>query len=357
MTTFLSRSAWTSTSAGGATLTGSELVGVAVHWPGTSAATIGDPGQAAIASRLRSYRTYHVGTRGWSDIGYNLAIDQAGRVWQCRTTQWRGNRVGAHAASAGNPRANHKYVGVLLLLGASESPSHAMIQAFRDWYHNRFLTGWPGRTDVRGHGQVPGAQTACPGSRARNAISDMTRKPSGGTSPPPSTGGSVTITQDDAREVWRFKNERLTDRDAYSFLREVERIYARVNDRIAYNAWMQARWPDDRSDGWTPRTYWRNGYGHAKRNTETIEGTVIPLLQEIKAAQGGAARDEVLADIQATLAEARQERQAIGDRLDDLLAGHELMRAEVQAALSGEKDAADALRALAAILNAALEES
>jgi hypothetical protein len=49
-----------------------------------------------------------------------------------------------------------------------------MIAAFRDWYHGRFLVGWPGRTDVRGHQQVPGAQTNCPGSRALALIDNGT---------------------------------------------------------------------------------------------------------------------------------------------------------------------------------------
>ena len=180
MVTYLARSAWTSTSAGGRTLTGSKLRGVAVHWPGTAQAAIGESTQAATAARLRGYRDYHVNVKGWSDIGYNHAIDQAGRIWMCRTTQWRGNRVGAHCASATNQDANHEYVGVLLIIGQSETPSAKMIAAFRDWYHNRFLTGWPGRTDVRGHGQVQGAQTNCPGSRAKAAIPIMTTKPTSG---------------------------------------------------------------------------------------------------------------------------------------------------------------------------------
>jgi hypothetical protein len=168
--TYLSRSAWTSTSAGGSTLSGSKLRGVAVHWPGTTQDVIGDPGQASIASRIRSYRNFHVNTRGWADIGYNFAIDQAGRVWMLRSTSWAGNRVGAHCASKPNPDANHEYVGVLLILGDRETPSAAMLAAFRDWYRNRFLPIWRGRTDVRGHGKVPGASTSCPGTRALNLI-------------------------------------------------------------------------------------------------------------------------------------------------------------------------------------------
>jgi hypothetical protein len=172
VTEYLPRSAWTSSGASGDTLGGRFLRGVAVHWPGTSQDVIGDPGQADIAERLRHYRSYHLG-KGWRDIGYNVAIDQAGRVWMARSTLWHGNLVGAHCASDANPDANREYVGVLLLLGDREPLSPAMIRAFRDWYHNRFLPVWRDRFDVRGHGQVPGASTSCPGPYARALMGDL----------------------------------------------------------------------------------------------------------------------------------------------------------------------------------------
>jgi hypothetical protein len=193
--TYLARSAWTSTSAAGSSLSGSKLRGVAIHWPGTTQDIIGDPGQESIASRIRSYRNFHVNTRGWSDIGYNFAIDQAGRVWMLRSTSWAGNRVGAHCASQANPDANHEYVGVLLILGDQEQPSAKMIAAFNDWYRNRFLPVWMGRTDVRGHGKVPGASTSCPGGRALTLIASGAFT-SGVTAPPPEEDDMT------AEEVW-----------------------------------------------------------------------------------------------------------------------------------------------------------
>ncbi|MGH3735844.1 MAG: peptidoglycan recognition protein family protein [Micromonosporaceae bacterium] len=178
MTTYLPRSVWTSTAASGATLWGISLRGVAVHWPGTTQDRIGDPGQEAIAERLRHYRSFHL-SKGWQDIGYNLAIDQAGRVWMLRSTSWDGDMIGAHCASPGNPNANREYVGVLLLLGNHEPLSDAMINAFRGWYRDRFLPEWPGRSDVRGHGKVPGAQTECPGHYARAVMGELTTPPQG----------------------------------------------------------------------------------------------------------------------------------------------------------------------------------
>lgn len=162
MVTYVGRSAWTSTKPGGASLTGSKLLGLAVHWPGSTTDRFGVETPAEVASRLRGWRAFHVRDRGWSDIGYNVAIDQAGRVWELRGI----GRVGAHSASDANSDANHEWVGVLLVLGEREQPTTAMIQAFRHFRTTRFLRRWPGRNAVRGHTQVPGAQTSCPGPAA-----------------------------------------------------------------------------------------------------------------------------------------------------------------------------------------------
>jgi hypothetical protein len=226
VTEYLPRSGWTSTSAGGATLTGTELVGPALHWPGTGQSVIGVETKSQVASRLRGYRNFHVNTRGWADIGYNIAIDQAGRVWMLRSTTFAVNRVGAHCASASNPRANHKYVGVLLILGANEAPSVAMIEAFGDWYHRVFLGRWPGRTDARGHGKVPGASTSCQGPivQARIADGTFTRQPSGGGS----TGGGGNVV-DPHTDGWAYKGRE--DRDAWSFLRGSESQARSANSR------------------------------------------------------------------------------------------------------------------------------
>lgn len=167
---YMPRSAWTSTAAAGESLTGGKLRGVAIHWPGSTQDVVGDPGSEKIAARLRSYRDYHL-SRGWRDIGYNFAADQAGRFWMLRSTTWRGNLIGAHCASSGNPDGNEEYVGVLLLIGDVETPSAKMTGAVAAWFRDRFLPGWPNRIDVRGHGQVAGASTECPGSRARALIS------------------------------------------------------------------------------------------------------------------------------------------------------------------------------------------
>jgi hypothetical protein len=158
VTTYLPRTAWTSTARGGAQLTGTQLTGLACHWPGSTTDAYGVETAERVAGRLRGWREFHL-SRGWSDIGYNFAIDQAGRVWDLRGSV----RVGAHCASPSNPDANHEFVGVLFVVGDREQPTAAMAAAFWDFRRDVFLRRWPGRTDVRGHREVPGAQTVCPG--------------------------------------------------------------------------------------------------------------------------------------------------------------------------------------------------
>lgn len=173
MTVYVSRSTWTSEPRGGAQLTGTKLGGIACHWPGSTTDDYGVESVSRVASRLRGWWDFHVNTRGWSDIGYNFAIDQAGRVWDLRGL----TRVGAHCASASNPDANHEWLGVLFILGDQEEPSAAMIQAFQDFRRDVFLPRWPGRLKLTGHGRapgVPGAQTACPGPFVADRLTDGT---------------------------------------------------------------------------------------------------------------------------------------------------------------------------------------
>jgi hypothetical protein len=181
MVEYLPRSAWTSTAAGGATLTGSKLLGTSVHYPASGNITMAGMTQAQVAERLRGWRSYHVNTRGWSDIGYQVAIDGAGRVWDLRGI----GRVPAASASEANPDANLEWGACLFVVGNSEPPTAAAIAAFRHWRFTRWLVRWVGKTAVRGHGQVPGASTACPGSRLRELIANGTLLQAPATTPAP----------------------------------------------------------------------------------------------------------------------------------------------------------------------------
>lgn len=166
MTTYKPRSAWTSTARGGDTLTDLQLAGVSVHYPASGNVTLANLTEREVIERLRGWRNYHVRTKGWSDIGYQVAIDGQGRVWDLRGIE----RVPAASASEANPDANREWGACLFIVGDNEQPTKAAIQAFREWRQDRWLTKWPNAVEVRGHGQVPGAQTACPGKPLRALI-------------------------------------------------------------------------------------------------------------------------------------------------------------------------------------------
>ncbi|WP_407316616.1 peptidoglycan recognition family protein [Isoptericola halotolerans] len=156
----LPRSEWTSTDPGWwRTPPYVDPIGIACHWPASG--KIGTA-KSAVAAALRSWRNYHVDTRGWPDIGYNYAVDQAGRAWELA-----GKRTAAHCASAANPDANADWFGVLFVLGMDETLSEAAIATFVELRAEIA----PGKR-VEGHQDVPGASTACPGPSVMGAIRD-----------------------------------------------------------------------------------------------------------------------------------------------------------------------------------------
>jgi peptidoglycan hydrolase-like protein with peptidoglycan-binding domain len=175
----LPRSAWTTTAASSNGSWG-DVVGIAVHHPADGDVTIGAAAAETIAAKLRGYRDFHVTSRRWGDIGYNFAVDQAGRIWELRGL---GN-VGSHCASASNPRANTRYVGVLFLVGNSEPVSDSAVAAFHD-LRARVLAWRPRATQVTGHGQVPGASTSCPGGSLRALVASGTLTGAGTPAPVP----------------------------------------------------------------------------------------------------------------------------------------------------------------------------
>ena len=152
MAKILPRSVWTGTPNGRASrpLKLSKLQGITLHWPA-------DPGTlpaATVAStsmRLRGYRGGHL-ARGWVDIGYNYAIDQAGNIFNLT-----GMSRGAHA---GTDTGNMRTVGVLMVLGMKERPSRAMTLAL-DALHAEIMKAAPKATGRYPHKHWKSTQ--CPG--------------------------------------------------------------------------------------------------------------------------------------------------------------------------------------------------
>ncbi len=158
--------------------------GIAIHWPGTTG-PIGDPGRNRIAARLEGYRAYHTGQppvgRGWSDIAYNVAVDQAGRVWNLRG-------IGVRSAANGDQVVNATWVALLALVGPGEKPTGAMQEAIVAVRHDLVLSAFPGARAVRGHRDVRRDPTDCPGDDLEALIRAgrfVTPRPIPAPKPPP----------------------------------------------------------------------------------------------------------------------------------------------------------------------------
>jgi hypothetical protein len=129
--------------------------GTTIHWEGTPTPAIPTP------ALLRSIQTFHVEQRGWRDIAYNLAVDQAGAVWECRGLDYRN---GAHPDGTG---ANDSTVAVVALIGEGQTASPAMLAglsaacAIVAAHHPGASQVWPHRYWTA---------TACPGEQLTAAI-------------------------------------------------------------------------------------------------------------------------------------------------------------------------------------------
>jgi hypothetical protein len=207
MVTYLPRSAWNARTArsGPGALTVSRVEGVALHWPGSSGKPI--VSQSAVAAALRGWQAYHMDRKGWSDIAYQVAVDQAGRAWTLRGLR-------TQSGANGDADVNERYGAILLVLVVGEQPSEAMKATVRDVVAD-FRAIYPHGTAIKPHSAVRPAGTDCPGDNARAAITrgDFTPHTATGddmqlTDVIPglkdSNGKPVTVAQALSRGAWAY---------------------------------------------------------------------------------------------------------------------------------------------------------
>ncbi|WP_433225629.1 N-acetylmuramoyl-L-alanine amidase [Actinomadura formosensis] len=101
---------------------------------------------------VRSIQDFHMGTRGWSDIGYNFLVDVHGRIYEGRG--WL--TVGAHA-----PGHNTSGIGVCMI-GRDGDATPAAERAIR-WLYDEACRRAGRRLAKLGHRDV--YQTSCPGDQ------------------------------------------------------------------------------------------------------------------------------------------------------------------------------------------------
>lgn len=135
--------------------------------------------EGPIDQTVRSIQNFHMDDpdHGWSDIGYNFLVDDQGRIYEGRG--WL--VIGAQAHSHNTSGIGVAYIG-------QNKPSVAAKASIRALYD--YACSKAGRTLLkRGHGQLSGNSTDCPGSVLLAWVksgmpAETPPAPSGGTVPP-----------------------------------------------------------------------------------------------------------------------------------------------------------------------------
>ena len=148
------RSEWTGTKPKRTTLSWDAVKYVVIHWPGTPGKKI----STNIRELLRGWYTYHAKDRGWTDIAYNYAVDQTGKIWTLRGDY----RDGATSGWGG------RSVSILAVLANSETPSEDMLKSLKalaETLRGRAAKG----AKIVGHKSL--VSTSCPGAKISTWIS------------------------------------------------------------------------------------------------------------------------------------------------------------------------------------------
>jgi hypothetical protein len=158
----------------------SKVVAVTVHH------TDNVNGYAAsdVPSLIRADYAYHVKGRGWSDLGYNLLVDQYGRVWEGRGGGLGRATIGSHAQGFNTGTLGVAMIGDLTHTTASVAAQRALERviayAATTWHFDPRSTvrltsrGSPRYPDGRVatlhrvFGHLETGRTQCPGSLQRD---------------------------------------------------------------------------------------------------------------------------------------------------------------------------------------------
>jgi tetratricopeptide (TPR) repeat protein len=133
----------------------------------------GPASRATDAERMRNYQAFHVGERGWADIGYHFVIDPSGRIWEGREIRWQG-------AHAGNDASNRGNIGVSLMGNFEHGPLNSAQRASLERLVRHLLSTYRVRRGelwthqaIKLEYDLPG--TACPGRHLRAYVAELDR--------------------------------------------------------------------------------------------------------------------------------------------------------------------------------------
>lgn len=172
--TVYSRADWGARTArpGPGPLSARDVVGFVFHWPAMSKPV---RGFKAVAAALRSWQDYHMDDHGWSDIAYQVAVDQEGNRYILRG-------LDTQSAANGDEDLNDELGAILLILAPGEEPSDAMIREVRRVVadHRRLF---PNSDVLMGHNEVRPEGTACPGPIVQRHLERGTFEPAAAPAP------------------------------------------------------------------------------------------------------------------------------------------------------------------------------
>jgi len=132
--------------------------GTAIHWEGPY---MGSRRHTECAKVVKGIQSFHIHTRKWSDIAYNLLVCEHGFIFE-----GRGKGVGS--AANGTTLSNAQYYAVCALVGAGDAQPPALIQGLKEAV--AMTRSWGAANKVVGHRDLH--TTACPG----DALYAMVRK-------------------------------------------------------------------------------------------------------------------------------------------------------------------------------------
>jgi N-acetyl-anhydromuramyl-L-alanine amidase AmpD len=121
-----------------------------------------------VARHLEIVRQFHR-QRGFDDIGYHFAIDRAGRVWQLRSLNYRGQHV---RIGAGHKVWNDHNMGIVLLGDFNLQPlpesQKNKLLAFIPYARKRYALQ---PSAVHLHGEI--VDTDCPGKQLSTLLQQV----------------------------------------------------------------------------------------------------------------------------------------------------------------------------------------
>lgn len=138
-------------------------------WPTRDAAQITDITLHHAASAKNAtpedFNRWHRTEKGWPRIGYHYVVDRSGTVFKTNPVE---------AFSYHNGYNNQRAIGVCLVGNNDQyPPTYAQVLSARRLIRN-LKAKYPQIKNLRGHKELPGANTACPG--AYNKMSDWREK-------------------------------------------------------------------------------------------------------------------------------------------------------------------------------------